>query len=146
MVSFKVKRTQSILLSMILSCSLQGCSTDWRADPQPTSGSLTINGSPPAKAIVMFRSLGEKVDSAGTQPYARVSDDGTFEMTTYKPNDGAPAGEYAVCIRWPKVPNTPSEDRLGEAYWPVEKAVTQVKIERGDNVIPPIKLENVKLK
>jgi hypothetical protein len=41
---------------------------------------------------------------------ALVEPDGTFTLSTYTANDGAPAGDYVVTVVWPK----PLYDDLGK--------------------------------
>ena len=35
-----------------------------------------------------------------TRPSGLVAEDGTFQLTTYDPNDGDPEGEYMVTLLW----------------------------------------------
>lgn len=68
----------------------------------PVSGSVFVDGKPAKGAVVMFHPLPitqgrfDIVRSRGT-----VGDDGTFKLSTYKNDDGAPEGEYAVTVYWP---------------------------------------------
>lgn len=123
-----------------------GCEQNWHADPQPTSGKITINGSPPENAFIIFKRLEGRVDPAGTDPFALTNADGSFRMTTYKSGDGVPTGKYAVCVMWPKSLGADSPDRLNDAYSKPEKAVMQIEIKPGENIIPTIQLENIVLK
>ena len=68
----------------------------------PVSGAVFVDGKPAKGAVVMFHPLPitpgrfDIVRSRGT-----VKDDGTFKLSTYKNDDGAPEGEYAVTVYWP---------------------------------------------
>lgn len=68
----------------------------------PVSGAVLVDGKPAKGAVVMFHPLPitqgrfDMVRSRGT-----VQDDGTFKLSTYKNDDGAPEGEYAVTVYWP---------------------------------------------
>lgn len=39
-------------------------------------------------------------------PRGTVADDGTVQFSTFKPGDGAPAGNYAIAIYWPMPHNS----------------------------------------
>jgi hypothetical protein len=54
---------------------------------------------PPAGATVTF--VPKADPSAPALPTGTVGDDGTFTLTTHRPGDGAPPGEYAVTLFWP---------------------------------------------
>ncbi len=126
---------------------LSGCSgNDWQARTYPTTGQVMINGAPPAKSIIKLEYLGSPADSRELPPFAIVRNDGTFTVTTYKTGDGAPLGEYAITIRWPKdLSNPESPDRLLDAFSSKDKAITNITITKGENIIPPIDLTGVKL-
>jgi hypothetical protein len=77
--------------------------------------------------MVVFRPL-KDADAkhwSGGFPRGRVAADGSFQLTTYEDGDGAPEGEYAVLIEWPKkgpgkdgeeMSEEDEEDRLEGAY------------------------------
>ncbi|MFO0951873.1 MAG: hypothetical protein U0835_12120 [Isosphaeraceae bacterium] len=46
---------------------------------------------------------GEGGDAAASRPSGKVSEDGTFQLTTYEAGDGAPAGEYTATLQWNKL-------------------------------------------
>ena len=61
-------------------------------------GTLMINGVPVSNAcLALHRTDG---DAASACPVAITRDDGTFDLTTRAPNDGAPPGEYTVTLIW----------------------------------------------
>ncbi len=62
----------------------------------PTEGVVLFEGKPAFGARV---TLVPKDGTAGRfQPTGTVGHDGTFKLTTFQPNDGAPAGSYRVSI------------------------------------------------
>ncbi len=67
------------------------------------TGSLKFDGKAPAGAKLVFHPLKIEGETLGAAPNARVKDDGSFSVSSYKPDDGAPAGEYAVTVEWFKV-------------------------------------------
>jgi hypothetical protein len=82
------------MAALLLATFVGGCGG---AGPFPVEGKVVWEDGSPAKelamAIVIF-DLPEKQTSAK----GNVQPDGTFTLTTNKPNDGALAGEYKVMI------------------------------------------------
>ena len=77
-------------------------------------------------------------------PRATVGADGTFQVSTYGENDGAPAGDYVILISW-EAPNPTNEeasgpDRLGGRYVDPAKSKLTAKIELRPTELPPIRL------
>ena len=76
------------------------------------SGQVIWNDKPVVGALVIFHPQnGMKVpDDIPMYPNARTDKDGSFQLTTYQTNDGAPAGTYKVVIIWPdNATETPPE-------------------------------------
>jgi len=132
-----------LLLGIALCPLCLGCGgEDWQAETWPARGSITINGEPPVGAYVQLHPTGEATDVRDSRPWALVKEDGTFTLTTYEAGDGAPAGEYAVTVRWSPDVNSPSmADRLNNAYSNPDQSEWKVSIVEGENVLPPIVIE-----
>ena len=62
------------------------------------TGKVTIDGKPAEKATVVFHPVG-KSGADAIKSRGQVGPDGTFTLTTYSGNDGAPAGEYLVTVQ-----------------------------------------------
>lgn len=80
---------------------LTGCGSGDQMDIYPVQGKVMFNGSPAEGATVVF--LGTTEELRGKKapiPTGKVQSDGTFRLTSYEPDDGAPAGEYRVAITW----------------------------------------------
>lgn len=135
------------LMTAALACVLiVGCGDHWQADTQPATGRVTINGRPPAGALVHLYPVAERVDKRNSTPWGKVQPDGTFALTTYEPSDGAPMGEYFFTIVWPEDSSKPSLfDRLGRKYAKPQQSKWRVTVKEGDNVLPPIELTNVQV-
>jgi hypothetical protein len=80
-------------------------------------------------------------------PRATVKDDGSFVLGTYKKEDGAPAGEYRVSVRW--LVKLKKEEVEGGAlpvnvlpsrYSKSETSGLTAVIQEGDNDIPGLQL------
>lgn len=122
-----------------------GCSKgDWKAETCRVHGSLTINGMAPEGAVLIFLPVGQPPDSRGTNPWANVRNDGTYIVSMYEFEDGAPQGEYAMTLRWPTKDGPPT-DRLFGAFATADKAIQTIVV-NGDLEIPPVALTGVKVK
>ncbi|GEM_PF-758778 len=134
-----------LIVSAILVC--QGCGGEaWQAATHPSSGSLTVNDQPAVGAVVELHSVGKQPDTRNSRPWAIVQADGSYTLSTYQSGDGAPLGDYAITIRWPPDVTQPSmEDQLGGAYATAQKTKWKVTINDGENVLPAIAIEDVKL-
>ncbi|MBA2114927.1 hypothetical protein [Bremerella alba] len=108
----------------------------------PTSGSVTVKGEPAYGAVVILHPQGDVGMTKGNRVFAKVKEDGTFAMTTYITEDGAPAGEYLATVIWPLDPNArgPSPDRLRGKYATASQSDLTVMVEEGENQIPPWEL------
>jgi hypothetical protein len=62
----------------------------------PVTGKVLLDGKPAAHATVVFHPVAAK--PGAVRPRAKVEPDGSFKLTTYEANDGAPAGEYRVTV------------------------------------------------
>jgi hypothetical protein len=82
-----------------------GCerTTFRRAPVYPVTGQLFIRGQPAANAHIELQSLSD-IQLNRLRPHADVQPDGTFSLTTYDTDDGAPAGTYALTVSWPAPP------------------------------------------
>lgn len=107
--------TSSAMLVAIVGC---GKSDPARVAVSPVSGKVAYEGAAPIGAQVILHPTAstnpDNISSAGT-----VKEDGTFNITTYAANDGAPPGEYTATVVWFKV----QDGELGGG--------------RGPNVLPP---------
>ncbi len=135
-----------ILVGLVVIVSGCGGSQDWHAKTFPVSGSITINGQPPENLILLFNSLSGPIDTRESVPYAIVDGEGNFSGATYEDNDGLPAGEFAITIRWPTTLDTMNApDRLKEQFSSVDNAVATFTVAPGVNTVPPIHLTQVKV-
>jgi hypothetical protein len=85
-------RARGVHLVALLSVVLIGCGGRTR----PVRGVVTLEGTPLAGATVMFMPDGQ---DGGRPASGFTSSDGTFQLTTFKPDDGALPGKYRVLIQ-----------------------------------------------
>jgi hypothetical protein len=118
-----------------------------RAPVFPVRGKVFYRGQPAAGALVFFLPLH---DALADKPHGKVDAAGAFEISTYRLNDGAPPGEYAVTILWPG-PNPHSNgegdednqgpDQLGGRYTSGTNSTWHVKVAEQPIELDPFELE-----
>ncbi|MCS6853052.1 MAG: hypothetical protein NZ700_17995 [Gemmataceae bacterium] len=121
------------------------CGTDdVRLPVFPAQGKALYQGQPMVHALVVLHPLNE-AEMPGVRPSGRVAADGSFVLSTYTENDGAPAGEYLVTIEW--YPPRPEDeeadvgpDRLEGRYSNPKTSGLRCTIKEGTNEIPPFEL------
>jgi hypothetical protein len=86
-------RTRGVHLVALLSVVLIGCGGK---GTRQVRGVITLEGTPVAGATVLFMPEGQDSSRPAS---GFTSSDGTFRLTTFKPNDGALPGTYRVVIQ-----------------------------------------------
>ncbi|MCC9606194.1 hypothetical protein LOC68_19100 [Blastopirellula sp. JC732] len=83
------------------------------------------------------------IDQRGTIPAGKVKEDGTFVVSTFGIEDGAPEGEFGVTVFWPQFPgkDDPGEDRLRGKFALPTTPATMVTITKGENKLAPLDLK-----
>jgi hypothetical protein len=102
-------------------------------------------GKPITAAVVTFHPQDKSLKE---RPVGNTKQDGSFRLTTYSANDGAPVGEYTVTIAWfPAIPASqgaeaePGQNLLPAKYSKPESSGLRAKIVAGDNELPAFELE-----
>jgi hypothetical protein len=140
-------RTLAILPALGLAVLVAACG-DGRRPVFPVSGKVLYQDRPTPGALVIFHPLNDP-DPNAPRPIARVNADGSFSPTTYKGEDGAPAGEYAVTVAWVKETdnqNAPKEEQreprnlVPDRYGKPETSGLRVHIKSGPNELEPFRL------
>ena len=112
-----------------------------RLDVYPVIGELRYEGQPASGATIF---LHPQDPSIPVRPQAFVNDDGTFEVTTYQPGDGAPAGRYKATIEWRRAVAGQSADEsvppnvFPAAYTSPQSSPVEVTVDEGENTFAPI--------
>jgi len=136
---------------LLLACVVLGAGCEKPA-PQnkpvyPVHGSAVFNGKPPVGATVIFNPL--PLDRMATPSRGMVKADGSFQLSTYGSEDGAPEGEYAVTLYWPgkrtgkKAESEDEEippDQLGNRYFDAASSKIKVQVKAGENKLEPFQL------
>jgi hypothetical protein len=90
-----------LIASLAVGCGKSRPAIKGKMPVFPVKGKVIMDGQPMAGATIIFSPTQDfPQGSAQQRPHAVVGDDGTFQVSTYDINDGAPAGEYKVTISW----------------------------------------------
>ena len=113
-----------------------GCGSSGKTPTYPVKGQITVNGEPAAHARVVL----VPSDPNAPKPVGFAKDDGSFEVSTFGNNDGAPKGDYKVLVEWrePKDGN-PRErgvDKLGGKFMVADKTPLTATVTTGINELP----------
>jgi hypothetical protein len=111
------------------------------------SGKLVDGGQPASRALIVFHPLSGS--GRGTlRPVGKVGPDGSFQASTYMANDGAPAGQYALTVVWPKVAkDAPADwdegpDRLAGRCGDPKKSPWQIRVAEKANDLGTLDLQS----
>jgi hypothetical protein len=107
----------------------------------PVRGKVLFHGQPAAGASIVFHPA-DKQDPRPAYPGAEVGPDGSFQLTTYRPNDGAPVGKYVVTVIWLKVDQgkVRQYSPLPGRYSNPATSGLEATITQGSNELPPFQL------
>jgi hypothetical protein len=114
---------------------LSGCGGKPARPPlYPVSGRVVVDSKPAAGVLVGLHPEGNTGLTA-QRSYGETKADGSFDVTTFNPGDGAPAGKYRVTLIWaPSVPGgDPQPDRLQGRYSNPERPFATIRVEPGPN-------------
>ena len=114
----------------------------------PVKGQVFFNGKPATGATVFLHAMTVKGVSAQNpaqeRPYGRVQADGSFQISTFAKDDGAPVGPYRVTILWTKKAgkNDMDEESLlpAELMDPNRSGLPLIEVRETENQLPPFKL------
>jgi hypothetical protein len=105
-----------VAFGSLLVAATAGCGRpSYQLDTAPVKGKVTIDGQPLSSGYVTF------VVSRGRASSGEIKPDGTFEMSTYQPGDGAQVGTHPVVI----TPVPPDEYHAGPKPIPVPERYTR---------------------
>jgi hypothetical protein len=131
------------LLFLLLLAGCQGTDSG-RVKTYPVSGNIYVNGQPAAGAKIECYAVNDS-NLLALRPHAIAGPDGSFKLTTYKTGDGAPAGTYALTVKWPTPPKFGQEadgpDRLKGRYADPKHPARRIDVHAGDNDLETIDLK-----
>ena len=130
---------------------LPGCEPSNEKAVYPVKGQLFVRSQPAEGALIILSPADGADPSGWTAGYPRAvaSADGSFQISTYEDNDGAPAGEYIVLVQWrkpvsgsmPSDPETEVPDRLGGRYMDPQASKLRATVSESPTELPRIDLE-----
>jgi hypothetical protein len=125
-----------------------GCSSNGRKPVYPVHGTVLDGKDKPAAGAMVFFHPIDATDGELIKPLGYVQEDGSFALTTYTKNDGAPQGEYSVTIEWrqakanPFGSRNPGPDKLQGRYSDPGRSKIRFQVDaKPENQVPPIRLE-----
>jgi hypothetical protein len=143
----QVKRHRSrCLICLPLLAALAGCGSSQNTDRLPVfpaSGKLVYDGGPLAGAYVVLHPKRAADGRAAPRPHAQAAADGSFALTSYESNDGAPAGDYTLTVELRSLVNrggdvTAGPNTLPAKYGRAETSPVTVQIAEQTNDLPEI--------
>jgi hypothetical protein len=142
LVHFSCRAQPRMLLLLALAAAVASCSSGDRVRLHAVGGKVLYKGSPLAKAMVVFHPQGDYPKEL-PKPLAYTDAEGQFKMTTTRPGDGVPAGEYALTVEWRERTRTGAEKIGGRNLLPAryskpETSGLRCRVQEGPNEIPPL--------
>ena len=123
-----------------------GCGGSGLIDPPvlpvaPVNGTVKFGKEVPAGAKVSLAPVARTEEGIASSGIVKA--DGTFKISTYGQEDGAPLGEYVVLIQWFKPlqgedGNTGGPNVIPRIYSDPAKSPVKITVKEGSNEIPPI--------
>ena len=127
------------LVALVCSCSSKG--------PRlySVTGTVRINGEPAKDVNVMFLAVTPQEGvTEPLSPSAVTGEDGTFRLMSFKPGDGAPAGDYQVTVNYPLSrfnKHLNGVDRLKGKFANPKTSGLTAKVEPKSNELAPFDLK-----
>lgn len=137
----------------VVAAAAGGC--DQGPSTYPVEGHLIVGGQLAGNASVAFHRLPKRgaaavPGAAGYCPVGVSEPDGSFHLTTLRPDDGAPEGEYAVTVIWPKdlagideceCPDPAQHDRLRGEYANPQTTPLRASVRKKGNIVNLVVME-----
>ena len=137
-------KTWVLSLVAVSAFGLASCSPSARRTPTiPFAGKVLLpDGRPAELALVVFHRVGE-TSADDPKPHGKVGADGTYKLTTYDADDGAPAGDYRVTVElWlAGRGDEPPANRLNAKYAKPESSGLTAAVGTGPAEIKTIELK-----
>ena len=129
-----MRKTIGLFLMAAICVALCSCKHDTRV-AKPTyrvAGKVTVDGKPQADVKVVARSKEASDPSFAILPQGVTKEDGTFQLTSYEPGDGAPTGDYTLTFIWQEKQGLKygGPDKLQKRYSDPEKSTFKIKVDK----------------
>ena len=142
-------RTSFLVCGLVVCLIGVGCGADdGRIKVYPAQGKVLVKGQPALGARVVFYPTTSDVDGKKLPTPAGDTDaSGKYVLTSYKPEDGAPAGDYKVTVVWLEPPPANAQgifdqkDRLQGRYSDPQTSPLKATVPEGGGEILPFELQ-----
>lgn len=137
----------------LLSLGVMGCGArDGRPPIVPVKGFVQVSSKPASGAFVVFHPEAAKGEGEGEEaerPTALVNPDGSFELTTQVPADGARIGDYRVTVQWRKAIRqvdefVPGPELIPANYGSPQTTPLRVSVKAGEPVTPRFEISGIR--
>jgi hypothetical protein len=145
---FRLPLAASLLTVLLV---VSGC-WDGRIPTYPVTGTVLVDGRPAEGAIVIFVPNSTSEAAERERPFGIADAQGRFNLMTFDPGDGAPAGEYKVLIQWPAPVSAEAArgggraavgpDRLRGKYFNLDKTTLAATVQEQANELSPFELQS----
>ena len=114
----------------------------------PVKGRAVFEGQPMSGAnVILYPSADSKVPTE-LRPRGSVTADGSFVLSTFDPNDGAPSGDFVVTVVWSKPVVINGETQFGPNLAPAtyskpDSSPLRIKIAPGTKELEPLELRKL---
>jgi len=134
-----------LLAAGLLVVLMAGCNKGHGVTLYPVKGKVFINGEPAKDVNIMFTRV-EPIEVEGhlLSPAAATEEDGSFQLMSFEPEDGAPEGDYLVTIIYPMNrynKNQSGIDRLKGKYADPKTSQLTARVEAKKNELPAFNLK-----
>ena len=137
----------SVMSVISLAFGIAGCSPK-RPQVYPVHGEVFWEGKPAVGALVYLHPCNDapsnETPAKQSRPMGRVKADGSFDVSTYGTNDGAPIGRYRISLVWTEsiAPGSSEEvDLIPPEYAnPATAPLEPIEIRAEKNVLAPLRL------
>lgn len=111
-------------------------------------GQINFEGRPIPGAIVTLHPVSQAANEQATKsslvvtPFGIVDQDGSFQLTTRAPADGAPEGEYHVTVSWPTKGGDSDNtyEQLPPKYQVAQSSGLKLRVSSGQRELEPLTL------
>jgi hypothetical protein len=130
-----------VTITLLLLFAAAGCGTNGLTGLYKVKGKITLQGQPIDDVVVTFKPI--EVDPAKRPAGGRSTADGTFVISTLKPNDGAYPGKYKVLVGKfvANKAQTLSSDTVPMKYRNAETTPIEYEVKAGKNALLTIDID-----
>jgi hypothetical protein len=126
-------RALALAISALAAATLlDGCTPSGirESDVVPVKGKVTYKGKALTRGEIHF----EPTD-IGRDAYGTIAADSSFQMSTFKPNDGAFKGTHTVTVTSPEIPPPKTASQVAAKSMPQARTSVEVTADKTDYTI-----------